>query len=296
MSATHPPFSPPPAGTVSFIEAHLPALIPSEQRVARAFAEHPGEMALLSVAEVAERAGTSPSTVIRACQSLGFRGFQHLRLLLLRDATEKSPTIQESSGPSARWLPEFLQVTSTELQHSFGALDHAAFDRAVSAIAAAKRVLVIGNGASTAAANVISLGLISAGRGCEAPSDAVLQQLTATTLRQDDVCLALSSSGTNQVTMRAAEAAAGTEATIIGIAGHARSPLDEISTITLIAGTASPRLGSIGGNLAQILISNAIVHAVDAALGGEVLDGMLDRVAALLDPPTPLGPGSTSFN
>ncbi|MFT4083651.1 MAG: MurR/RpiR family transcriptional regulator [Nocardioides sp.] len=292
MSAAPPPLTPPLGGTVSYIEAHVPALIPSEQRVARAFAERPGEMALLSVAEVAERADTSPSTVIRACQSLGFRGFQHLRLLLLRDATSKSPKIRETSGPSASWLPEFFQVTSSELQNSFGALDYAKFDEVVKAIVAAKRVLVLGNGGSAPAASVIALGLISAGKGCEAPADAVAQQLTAATLREGDLCVALSSSGTNQVTMQAAEAATGTDATLIGVAGYARSPLDEISTISLVAGAPSPRWGNIGANLAQILVANAIVRAVDGALGGRVLDSMLDRVAALLDPPSTSEPTS----
>lgn len=287
MNAARPPLAPPPGSTVSYIHAHIPALIPSEQRVARAFAERPAEMALLSVAEVAERADTSPSTVIRTCQSLGFKGFQHLRLLLMRDAESRSAEIGESTGPSAGWLPDYFQLTSSELQNAFGALDYAAFDEVVRQIVSAKRVVALGNGASAPAAGIIALGLISAGKGCEAPVDAVAQQLTAATLTDGDVCLALSSSGSNQVTLQAAQAAADTDATVIGIAGYARSPLDEISTVTLVAGAPSPRLGSvISGNLAQILLANALVRAVGSALGGRLGDSMLDRVAAILESPS----------
>lgn len=272
--------------TVSYIEAHIPALIPSEQRVARAFAERPGEMALLSVAEVAERADTSPSTVIRTCQSLGFKGFQHLRLLLLRDAENRTALDDRTDGAAAAWLPEYFRVVSTELQSSFGALDYGAFDEAVAALIGARRVLVLGNGGSAPAAGVVALGLISLGKGCEAPADAVVQQLTAATLGAGDVCLALSSSGANQVTLQAAAAAADAAATVIGIAGYAQSPLQEVSAITFVAGTPSLRWGGVAvGTLAQIMLANALVRAVEGALGRGVSASVLGRVASILEPP-----------
>lgn len=287
MTAAQPPLTPPPGNTVSYIHAHIPALIPSEQRVARAFAERPAEMALLSVAEVAERADTSPSTVIRTCQSLGFKGFQHLRLLLMRDAESRSAEIGESTGPSAGWLPDYLRITGSQLQNAFGALDHAAFDEVVRRIVTAKRVIAVGNGASAPAAGIVALGLVSAGKGCEAPVDAVAQQLTAASLTAGDVCLALSSTGSNQVTLQAAQAAAGTDATVIGVAGYARSPLEETSTLTLVGGAPAAAWGGvISGNLAQILLVNALVRAVGGALGGGLDDSMLNRVAAFLEPPS----------
>jgi RpiR family carbohydrate utilization transcriptional regulator len=271
--------------TVSYIEAHIPALIPSERRVARAFAERPGEMALLSVAEVAERADTSPSTVIRTCQSLGFKGFQHLRLLLLRDAENRTALADRSDSSAAAWLPEYFRTVGSELQNSFGALDYGKFDEVVAAVVGANRVLVLGNGGSAPAAGVVALGLISLGKGCEAPADSVVQQLTAATLGVGDVCLALSSSGMNQVTLQAATAAAETKATVIGIAGYARSALQEVSTITLVAGTPSLRWGGVvGGNLAQILLANALVRAVEGALGTGMSARLLGRVASLLEP------------
>lgn len=45
---------------------------------------NPEEVVEWSTAQLALRADTATATVIRACQSLGFRGFQHLRLELER--------------------------------------------------------------------------------------------------------------------------------------------------------------------------------------------------------------------
>ncbi|MGO1838580.1 MAG: MurR/RpiR family transcriptional regulator, partial [Candidatus Microbacterium stercoravium] len=68
------------------VRAAASALGPSEGRVAAVIMERPDEVVEWSAAEVAEAAGTSTATVIRACQSLGFRGFQHVRLELARSA------------------------------------------------------------------------------------------------------------------------------------------------------------------------------------------------------------------
>lgn len=59
-------------------------LSPSEAKVAGVILANPEEVVEWSTAQLALRADTATATVIRACQSLGFRGFQHLRLELER--------------------------------------------------------------------------------------------------------------------------------------------------------------------------------------------------------------------
>ncbi len=68
----------------SRVRAAASALGPSEGRVAAVIMDRPDDVVDWSAAELAAAAGTSTATVIRACQSLGFRGFQHLRLELAR--------------------------------------------------------------------------------------------------------------------------------------------------------------------------------------------------------------------
>ncbi|QYM64786.1 hypothetical protein K1X59_02570 [Microbacterium sp. Se5.02b] len=76
---------PPIGGTIDHILSVLPSLIPSAQRVARICAERPEDVVEMSGADLAAAAETSPPTVSRTCQALGFQGFQHLRMLLVRD-------------------------------------------------------------------------------------------------------------------------------------------------------------------------------------------------------------------
>ena len=272
---------PVPGGTVARIRSLLPSLGPGEQRVAEECARVPSEVALLSVADLAARTGTSAATVVRACQKLGFRGFQHLRLLLLRDARPPAPAV--SPQDTAGRIAALFQSAADELRESHVSLDVDAFERAASAVASAPRVLVVGNGASGPSAQLVALLMLTRGRSCEAPTDAVTQQLVARLLRPVDVCLAISDSGQNPVTLEAVRNAATAGATIIGVTSYARSRLATFSTHTLVAGAVFHSWGDSNGvNLAQLLALSALQTAV-----GDRIDE--DREAARVTHETILG-------
>jgi DNA-binding MurR/RpiR family transcriptional regulator len=264
--------NPPVGGTVSVIRSLLPSLVPSERRVAQECIDFPGEVALLSVADLAARTGTSATTVIRTCQNLGFKGFQHLRLLLLRDAGSAGhpEPMAATDGDSRHRVELLFDEAARQLRDALGALDYERFDAAAAAIAGARRVLIVGNGGSGPAAQMFALRLTTTGRFCEAPYDAVTQQLTARLLTPDDVCVAISDSGMNGITLGPVEAAHAAGATIIGVTSYARSRLNDLATMTLIAGASfhSWGDGAVTGNITQMLLLSALQDAVTAVTGG----------------------------
>ncbi len=279
---------PPFGGTISYVESLIPSLVPSEQRVAREVVESAADVSMMSAADLAARTGTSAATVIRACQSLGFKGFQHLRLLLLRDlpAAQEQGTEVTTDGAPQDWMPSLFRSAANDLARALAPLDYAQFDHAVAVIAAAKRLLIIGNGGSAPVAQIASLGFISSGRNNEAPADAVVQQLSARGLKSGDVCLCISGSGTNSVTLRAAEAAAQTDAVVVGVTGYQRSRLEEFADFTLVCGSSVSAwaTGLITGNLAHVLLMTGLQLAVSAAAGRPVADPeVMDEVMIVLD-------------
>jgi protein-tyrosine phosphatase len=88
------PVAQPPAGTAqprpgslfAAIRATLPGLIPSERRVAEVCLRRADEVADWSAAQLATAAEVSTATVVRTCQSMGFRGFQQFRMAFAREA------------------------------------------------------------------------------------------------------------------------------------------------------------------------------------------------------------------
>jgi DNA-binding MurR/RpiR family transcriptional regulator len=242
-------------------------LVPSERRVAQLCVTDPGEVAKLSVAELAQRTDTSPATVVRACKRLGFDGFQHLRQFLLRDlgaaawGTEASDAEQlgEPGTPEHLVRGIFFRAAS-EIRSALGALDYSEFDAAVVAIRSCRRLFIVGNGASLPPAQSIALRFLSSGRVCEAPADVISQQLAAKLLTPSDVCLALSDSGMNRFTLRSARLAAGQGATVIGVTSYAKSALAEVSAHTLVAGAEFHAWNdeTVIGNVVQMLLLSAL--------------------------------------
>lgn len=257
MSTT---FEPSIGETIDHVLAVLPTLLPSEQRVARLCVEAPDEVIDMSGADLAARTETSPATVSRACQAMGFRGFQHLRLLLVRDLGARAQRESRLPEGTAGRLQALSEHAAEMLRGSLASVDPDAFDAAAEAIARTRRLLIVSTGASAPSAQAVAVKFVIDGRSCEAPADGVVQQLTASVLEPDDVCLAVSESGANSVTIAAAAAAHEAGATVIGVTSFAKAPLAEHADLMLIGGarTQAWSSGALAGNLIQMLLLSAL--------------------------------------
>lgn len=255
---------PPIGGTIDHILAVMPSLVPSAQRVARICAERPDEVVEMSGAELAEAADTSPATVSRTSRALGFRGFQHLRMLLVRDLAADGSRKDGSPQGTEGMLRSFAERAGAMLQTALASVGPEAFDAAADAIARAQRVLIAGTGGSQAAAQAAAVAFAINGRPCEAPTDGVVAQLTARLLGPTDVCLVVSSSGANSVTLAVADAAVDAGATVVGLSSFARSPLSTRADYMLVAGARFHNWdqGTLGSGLVQMLALNALQMAV----------------------------------
>jgi len=256
---------PPVGGTLDHIVASLPSLLPSEQRVARLCLEAPHEVIDMSGADVAARTETSPATVSRACQAMGFRGFPHLRFLLVRDLGAQALQDPPATTGTLGRLQAVAERAADMLRGSLDAVDPDAFERAADAIAAAPRLLIASTGASAPSAQAVAVRFTVHGRPCEAPIDGVIQQLTASVLEPGDVCLAVSESGSNTATIAAAAAAREAGATVVGVTSFARAPLAEHADHLLIGGARAQSFahGWIAGNLVQTILLSALEVAVN---------------------------------
>ncbi|GGO66115.1 transcriptional regulator [Microbacterium nanhaiense] len=246
--------------TIDHVLAMLPDLLPSEQRVARMCAESPDQVIDMSGADLAARTETSPATVSRACQAMGFRGFQHLRLLLVRDLGARAQRESELPEGTAGRLQALSERAADMVRGSLSSVDAESFEAAVEAIATTRRLLIVSTGASAPSAQAVAVKFIIDGRSCEAPADGIVQQLTASVLQPGDVCLAVSESGANSATLAAAAAAHEAGATVIGVTSFARAPLAEHSDLMLIGGarTQAWSSGALAGNLIQVLLLSAL--------------------------------------
>ncbi|HEY0248127.1 MAG TPA: MurR/RpiR family transcriptional regulator [Gryllotalpicola sp.] len=263
-----------PGEVIATIRSLLPSLLPTEQAVARVLLERSAEIVELSSQQVAELAGASRATVVRTCQSLGFSGYQQLRVLLARDAgyAAEAPSSGAHPAPAgaAGIVGETFQRIAAGVTGMVALLDESAVIGAVEELAVARRVVVLGNGLSTPLALDAAARLTSVGRPAEAPLDVINQQITARLLEPADLVLAISGSGSNASTLRAVQAARRASARVIAVTAFARTPLTQLATTNLVV--TMPDLTfrdevTLTTRLPQAILIEGLVAAVAERLG-----------------------------
>ncbi|HYZ15361.1 MAG TPA: MurR/RpiR family transcriptional regulator, partial [Candidatus Acidoferrum sp.] len=123
----------------------------AEQRVADFILAHPDELIYLTVTELAERTNTSESTVVRLCQKIGYKGYQEFKIVLARDLVEPTTEIYAAIEPDddvQTVKQKVFQANAQALRDTIEVLDDAELQKAVDALAGARRVEIYGVGGS----------------------------------------------------------------------------------------------------------------------------------------------------
>ncbi len=279
-----------PGEVIATVQSLLPSLLPTEQAVARVLLARSAEIVELNSQQVADLAGASRATVVRTCQSLGFTGFQQLRVLLARDAGY--PDKREAAGTpdgAAGIVTDTFRRMASVVDAMVALLDTAAVEAAVETLASARRVVVVGNGLSAPLAIDTAARLTSIGRPAEAPLDVIGQQITARLLEPTDTLLVISGSGANAGSLRVAKSARLADTPVIAVTAFGRSPLTQTATINLVV--TMPDLTfrdeiTLASRLPQAILLEGLVAALSQRLGdtatrarGLALDAISDNLA-----------------
>lgn len=265
---------------VARIRAAAAALGPSERRVADTILAQPGEIVSWSTAEVARAADTSPATVIRACQSLGFRGFQHLRLEVAR-AVAVAP---ESTATEPDYVAEVFDEAADAIRLAQDSVNRLQLEAAIAAILQARRIVLVGSGFSGPPMQDFAMRLSTLGFSVEAPVDALAQQFAVHSLGSDDVCLVLSYSGANMLSLRAATAARDRGARVVLVTSFVRSPIARLADVVVATGPAAAPHGvdPAMARLGQTVVLHVLHAGIARQQPSEDVDGMRQVVAEAL--------------
>lgn len=227
-------FSPSAPPTVR-IAAVLNTLQPAERRVAELIVGSADAVVEWTAQELADRAGVGRATVVRACQSFGYRGYPQLRVALAAElgGGPAEPAVDHGPGVLGRMRGEIDRLAAS-LPALTSLLDAEVVGDAVRRAAGARRLLVLANGLSSPIASDLAMRLTAAGRPAEFIADAIAQQIAARHLTAQDVCLVVSGSGANEASLRVATAAARGGASVIALTSFASSALTETASLSLV--------------------------------------------------------------
>lgn len=258
-------------GVFAHVSSLLPSLAPSEQRVGQAILSLPASAAHLTITELAGIADTSETTVVRFCRSLGFDSYPGLRIALAKEAgratvapvgqlaPDISPEDDLATMVAKLGAAEAQAVTSTVTNLDMGVLE-----RAVSAVASARRVDIYGAAASAVVADDLQQKLHRIGLAAFAWSDPHLALPSASNLLPGDTAIAISHSGTTVETVEALGQAKRSGATTLAITNFPRSPISNVASLLLrtTVSETSFRSGAMTSRIAELTVVDCLFIAV----------------------------------
>jgi DNA-binding MurR/RpiR family transcriptional regulator len=258
------------------IRAALPALRPSERRIAELFIGDPAAAAGLSIAALAARCDTSTTTVVRFYQRMGYTHYKDLRLDLTREVTREElargdlPRVSGDIDRDDSLEGIVSKVAANEtlsIADTARTLDMAALGRAVALVLSARRIDSFGVGASALVGLDLHQKLSRIGRTAINWGDAHSAWTSAATLDRACVAVAVSHTGATVDTVEFLAIARKSGAATIAITNFLDSPLAAAADVTLTtAARETPfRSGALGSRIAQLMVVDCLFTGVAAA-------------------------------
>lgn len=202
------------------VQLHLDELRKSERKVANYILLDPASMLQMRISDLAHASDVSEPTVIRFCRALGFDGFQSFKLQLAQYLGSSGNYVQFSVSDSdsvADVNRKVFDATIGSLLNVRDEMDPVALEKAIAALSKARRVEFYGFGASGSVAIDAQHKFFRLQVSAAAYTDPHIQHMSAISLKEKDVVVAISQSGRTKALIQSVNLAREAGATVIGL-------------------------------------------------------------------------------
>lgn len=248
----------------ALIRSRLPSLRESERRVAELVLQRRAGVADMSVVDVREAAGVASSTVVRACQRLGFHGFHELRMAAARAWGRRITPRKESPDPMTDALRSSARTAAEAAASVLATVSEQDFAKAVSLLAAARRVIVYGAGMSGPVSADIAYRLRASGLVIDNPTDQNAARIAASNVDPSTACLLISHTGSTLTTIDMAARCRTGGGCLVAITSYENTPLAEHATVALVGGGEDLgfHMEATASRIAHLTILDALCLAI----------------------------------
>jgi DNA-binding MurR/RpiR family transcriptional regulator len=249
------------------IHAKLDGMAPGDREIGQYIVDNPDQMLRLSTAALAAEIGRSQSSVVKFSQKLGYASYQELKLAVSEAKAQEwqvpAGVIHGSIEVGDSYqviLKKLIGSKLLSMQRTAEANTERIISRTLELLDKARRIHLVGVGASSLVARDFSYKLMKLGRNVLHDSDSHIQMANAATLGPGDVLFALSYSGASIETLRIAELARKRGTTVIAVTGLHDNPLSRVADIRLytIADEERARSSSITARDAQLTLTDLL--------------------------------------
>ncbi len=233
----------------------------SEKKVADFLIAHPSELLPLSITELAEKSQSSEATIVRFARRLGLSGYQELKISLAR---ESGNVVDNHDVAETDTLSDIFEKVTNDIYKSLEmtkqSLSPSELDKAANAIISARKIAIFGLGNSSPVAQDAGHKFFRAGCDAYVYSDNHMQAIAASHLKEGDVAIGISHSGSSKDIVDALKIAKLQGATTVSITNKGKSPIVKESDITLFTSSKETEYTILGLNsrIAALSIIDAL--------------------------------------
>ena len=259
----------------NFIAERLDEFSRSQKEVARYIVDHLDEAAFQTAEELARRANTSSSTVVRFSQALGFEGYPELQQAAIEEYRSHAPGANGSGGLLFDFdHSEFeasLATDHADLEETVNALTRERVEACVSALAGAHRVMIVGMDQLAFFASYLRHLLALLDIRAEVVASPRQDSITRLSrVDEDSLVIAFSAGRAHPIVIRAMKLARHRRARTLAITDATLSEVGEHAELTLYYSSNSPSFTR--SNAALLAIVQALAHGVYARDKGAYKD------------------------
>ncbi|MCA0972169.1 MurR/RpiR family transcriptional regulator [Halobacillus litoralis] len=221
---------------ISRIRSSYSQFSEKEKIIADYILENREKIVHYTINHIADDLMVAEATVFRFCKRLGFKGFQALKIALASEIVNEIEDIHETISPDDNDLEineKIFQANIRALESTRDIQNKETIEKVMSYLIEAKRFFFYGSGGSGVLAQDAQHKFVRTGIESHAYMDSHLQLMTATQLREGDVCIIISHTGANKDMIDLVEEAKENGAKTIAITNFSKSPLTKLVDVSL---------------------------------------------------------------
>ena len=233
------------------------------RKIADFVIKHPVDAMNLTITELAEKIGTSASTVSRFCTYLGYESYRAFQLDLTASLAGERSAISDHFQPSDKpdtIVERVFEMNRQSLADTARLLNNKDIVSVSKLIACASRIFLLGIGSSALAAKSGALRLAGLGLAVIPATDPYEALISLSSVGKNDVVIGISHTGKTAMIIKLLEVSGNCGATTVGITNYADSPLANISKYTFLTSFRERRVNAAVSSslIAQMCLLDAI--------------------------------------
>lgn len=240
-----------------------PAMTKSGRVVAEYLTQHAEDAQYLSISSLAHACHVAEATIFRFCRSLGFDGYNEMKIALAQANVVTAPPVShlEPGVDTDTLCSHALSTVMEAIQGTRNVLDCAAIDRAATMLQRARQVYFFGQGGSQLLANDMWARFATVSTKFRTAGDSHMQVVTAGLMGPEDVILFVSYSGATRDMMDTLRVAKGNGAKVILLTHYSDAPGVALADVVLLCGGRESPLdsGSIPVKIAVLFVADVLV-------------------------------------